>query len=336
MDEILAEAVRKYPVIYDKGKKGHKDRTMVLNAWKAVVQEAGLEDVATAQRLFGNLKKRFNKRRRNSKGVSGSGLADVAQAKERLKELHFLAWLEPHVSLRETKSNCPDFRELLNSLPTECDDQQIDIEVNVDNDNEEDESDESSSDKENEEPIQEDLIFTPPPSKTLKVKKRPRSATTNKEKWHQERSSLEEAQIGFFKSAEQIFQSEKEKTNNSSIKEIDEVNSHFGKFIACEIDQLPKKYQRIARHNMSSVLFEVQNKVEQESFRAPQAPSIHQFNQFAPPCNPNMRHVSPIPSYSNNSSPTPSALTFLPPLSSEDTQTYLPPNQLGSPVFLPQ
>ena len=30
--------VRKYPVIYDK--KGHKDKTMVINAWKNVVRSA--------------------------------------------------------------------------------------------------------------------------------------------------------------------------------------------------------------------------------------------------------------------------------------------------------
>ena len=183
-DEILAEAVRKYPVIYDKGKKGHKDKTMVLNAWKCVVNECNLEDVPTAQRLFANLKKRFNKRRKNSKGVSGSGLADVADAKERLKELHFLSWLEPHVSLRETKSNCPDFWNLLNSLPDDDDSCEVDLDIDDVDDDETDvlDSENVRSDKENQEPHQEpngetmnaqaeDLIFNPQPKKNFKIKK---------------------------------------------------------------------------------------------------------------------------------------------------------------------
>ena len=92
-------------MIYDKAKKGHKDKTMITKAWRNVVKECQLEDIATAQRLFANLKKRFNKRRKESKVSSGSGLADVIDAKDRLKELHFLSWLEPHVSLRENVKN---------------------------------------------------------------------------------------------------------------------------------------------------------------------------------------------------------------------------------------
>ena len=116
-DEILAEAIRKYPVIYDKGRKGHKDKNMVANAWANVVKECDLEDVASAQRLFANLKKRFNKRRKDVKvrGPSGSGATDVSDAKAKFKELDYLAWLEPYVILRETKTNCPDFKRILNT-----------------------------------------------------------------------------------------------------------------------------------------------------------------------------------------------------------------------------
>ena len=58
-DEMLSEAIRKYPVIYDKGKKGHKNKNMVDNAWRKVIEECGIEDVASAQRLFINLKIMF-------------------------------------------------------------------------------------------------------------------------------------------------------------------------------------------------------------------------------------------------------------------------------------
>ena len=38
-DEILAENVRKFPCIYDKADKGHKERDMVQNAWEKVVEQ---------------------------------------------------------------------------------------------------------------------------------------------------------------------------------------------------------------------------------------------------------------------------------------------------------
>ena len=37
-DELLAETVRKYPVLYNKSLKEFKDRTMNNNAWKQVAE----------------------------------------------------------------------------------------------------------------------------------------------------------------------------------------------------------------------------------------------------------------------------------------------------------
>ena len=64
-DEQLAESVRKYAIIYDKGRSGHKDKLAVENAWHCVAKECKISEVKVAKRLFDNLKKRFNKRRRN-------------------------------------------------------------------------------------------------------------------------------------------------------------------------------------------------------------------------------------------------------------------------------
>ena len=75
------------------------------NAWEKVVAECGLEDVATAQRLFENIKKKFNVRRKNSKGPSGSGAADMSAQQEDFKDMAYLSWLAPFVKLRQTKSN---------------------------------------------------------------------------------------------------------------------------------------------------------------------------------------------------------------------------------------
>ena len=39
IDEILAEAVRSYPVLYDKSLKEFKDNHMKANAWGKVVEQ---------------------------------------------------------------------------------------------------------------------------------------------------------------------------------------------------------------------------------------------------------------------------------------------------------
>ena len=57
IDEMLSEAVREYPALYDKSKKGHHDRTVTKNCWKC-----HLEDDKEAVRLFGNLKNGIIKR----------------------------------------------------------------------------------------------------------------------------------------------------------------------------------------------------------------------------------------------------------------------------------
>ena len=77
---------------------------MVENSWETVIDECGIEDVAMAQRLFANLKKRFNRRRKDNKesGRYGSSTNAVSDAKEKLKELAFLTWLEPYVRRKQT------------------------------------------------------------------------------------------------------------------------------------------------------------------------------------------------------------------------------------------
>ena len=43
-DEVLSEAVREFPVIYDKSKSGHKDRLIISNAWQEVAKKCDLKD----------------------------------------------------------------------------------------------------------------------------------------------------------------------------------------------------------------------------------------------------------------------------------------------------
>lgn len=76
LDELLSEAVREYPALYDKSRKGHHDKALLKNCWVKVAEVCGLEDDKEATRLFGNLKKRYNKARSKAKLPSGSGLKD--------------------------------------------------------------------------------------------------------------------------------------------------------------------------------------------------------------------------------------------------------------------
>ena len=50
VNERLSESVRKYVVLYDKSHKDFKDKTVVENAWKAVVSECGANDAPTEER----------------------------------------------------------------------------------------------------------------------------------------------------------------------------------------------------------------------------------------------------------------------------------------------
>ena len=63
--------------------------------------------VGEEKKRFENLKKRYSKKKNNlkRKSATGAGLADVEAAKRDLKEYGFLAWLEEHLQLRETKTN---------------------------------------------------------------------------------------------------------------------------------------------------------------------------------------------------------------------------------------
>ena len=89
IDEMLSEAVREYPALYDKSKKGHHDRNLIKNCWIKVAEVCGLEDDKEANRLFGNLKKRYNKARSKAKLPSGS----APKYSKKLESYAYLSWL---------------------------------------------------------------------------------------------------------------------------------------------------------------------------------------------------------------------------------------------------
>ena len=62
--EKLSETVRNFPVLYDKSKKGYKDRDAVKNAWTEVARSLDfIENWDDAKNLFENFKKRYLRKR---------------------------------------------------------------------------------------------------------------------------------------------------------------------------------------------------------------------------------------------------------------------------------
>ena len=195
-DKVLSEAVREFPVIYDKSKSGYKDRLIISNAWKDA-KKCYLEDENLAKKLFENLKKRFNKCRKAVReiNVSGTSRAVVDSANQKLAKMAYLSWLEAFVLLRNTITNCPTFRPTPSSV-TECD-------VNISgNESEDDDYDKSTVD--NSPPN----IDTDPATSTGKKRinsnhkengnKKVTSEVTGRPQWHQKsKDDNNDAQLKF-------------------------------------------------------------------------------------------------------------------------------------------
>ena len=123
-DEKLAESLRKYPIIYDKGKSSHKDVVARDNAGNKVVREC--EQIRRQRNVY--LKKRFNKRRKKYNKVNrlGTSRKKVLKAKQAFDEYSFLSWLEPFVQLRATVSNVPNASSRDRELEQEDEDESSD------------------------------------------------------------------------------------------------------------------------------------------------------------------------------------------------------------------
>ena len=63
--EKLAENIQNFPVIFYKMDKSHKEKDVVENAWRAVVENVDfVESSKEAKTIFDNLKKRYNKKKK--------------------------------------------------------------------------------------------------------------------------------------------------------------------------------------------------------------------------------------------------------------------------------
>ena len=85
-EEELSELIRSYPVIYDKRDPSHKEKDVVANAWKEVVASCDfVHDEKTAEALFKNLKKRYQKKKAAVKKTEKSGTSSARKSRRQRK-----------------------------------------------------------------------------------------------------------------------------------------------------------------------------------------------------------------------------------------------------------
>ncbi|KAG5892625.1 hypothetical protein JTB14_019714 [Gonioctena quinquepunctata] len=106
-DAVLADLVRQFPELYDKGNENFKDKNIKQNAWETI--STLNVDVKSAQTSWNVLRNRFSVERKREKNIpSGSG------AKKTWLLYSALSFLDNHIAMRKS------FRTILNiTAPTE-------------------------------------------------------------------------------------------------------------------------------------------------------------------------------------------------------------------------
>ncbi|KAG5874543.1 hypothetical protein JTB14_011857 [Gonioctena quinquepunctata] len=98
-DAVLADLVRQFPELYDKGNENFKDKNIKQNAWETISSTLNV-DVKSAQTRWNVLRNRFSVERKREKNVpSGSG------AKKTWLLYSALSFLDNHIAMRKTIGN---------------------------------------------------------------------------------------------------------------------------------------------------------------------------------------------------------------------------------------
>ena len=105
-DEILAETVRGYPVLYDKTLNEFHQKDVKEDAWAKVAEELGVEK-CEAEKAFNKLRDRFIRARRElaKEDQLGSSAKKIKCKKEKVEALQYLGWLDSHTPRRQSKTN---------------------------------------------------------------------------------------------------------------------------------------------------------------------------------------------------------------------------------------
>ena len=107
-EERLAEEVRGYRVIYMKDHDDHKDRNIVLNAWRSIANTLEFTTIEEARSAFSRLKKKYLEKRNKLRKLkrSGAGRKQIELAEKQLKKYEFMTWINQHTSLPLKMNYC--------------------------------------------------------------------------------------------------------------------------------------------------------------------------------------------------------------------------------------
>ena len=291
-DEKLSEIVRKHPCLYDKTKKGYKDKNATRNAWVIVARELGVDEGKLhpfackfsflirllfhclymglnakptcisgerAKRLFDNLKKRLNKRRNDLRRAERSGTSSsaVTLAEARLEPYQFLAWLQPYIRTRTTIKNLNVSQSLKNPIPSMS--AAPSHEVVVINDVKGEEI-AFSNDNDNVSlyTSSNDGGTTP----ALGVKRKSPidsdiSEVLQKPKWQNNRPNLDNIEVRPLKTMERVSETSKEEEKKDDC-------DIFGMLVAVELKKLTNYNKMVAKQQIQNLIFQLQMNQEQK------------------------------------------------------------------------
>ena len=96
----LMDLVRQYRVLYDKGVKGFRDRTLKENAWSEIAQKLNMTP-KEAECKYNSQRTMFGRYIKQLKPASGAGRESVIVK----PEFEHMRWLICHIDHRRTSSN---------------------------------------------------------------------------------------------------------------------------------------------------------------------------------------------------------------------------------------
>ncbi|XP_004208437.1 uncharacterized protein LOC101238924 [Hydra vulgaris] len=104
-DELLANAVKNFPCLYDNKHVDYKNSEARQNAWNYVAGLINLRCGDDACRLFETLKKRYSRKKVNFKKAHHQSYSEnvIKKTQEDFLSYNFMHWLEPYIRFRSIK-----------------------------------------------------------------------------------------------------------------------------------------------------------------------------------------------------------------------------------------
>lgn len=216
---------------------------------------------------------------------SGSGSKDLKKTEELKRAYAFLAWLDPFIALRNTKSNLEDeddeekndetlppadFSDSGDDDEKEGDDVEDDFDDDENGEDEEDEEDDRDE-KDDNTSIESPSVTVPvKPAKTkMKAKKRiineqpPTKSTAKKPRRAKDITQVERKEIGLLNT----LQSSILTRNNEKKKTVETTDELFGKMIGEDLKALPPISKLQARNDIQNVIFRYRMAAMQDSLQ---------------------------------------------------------------------